>query len=145
MVFLQWALLPKERQHSTIKALYDGSIRLCMSNALFNEVRDVLSRPEMRERAPSLTAERLKQVLADTIELSEWFSEVPDAFTWKQHPDDDHVLNLSIAAKAEYLVTWEQRIRRLAGDNAQDAQLLRSLAPQLEIITPKQLAERLRR
>jgi putative PIN family toxin of toxin-antitoxin system len=144
MVFFQWAALPEDRQHATVKALYDGSVRLCMSGALLEEVRQVLSRPEIRLRAPNLTPERLKQILAATLDLAEWLPEIPESFTLTQHPDDDHIFNLAIAAKARYLVTWESRILKLASDTTSDAKRLRTLAPQLEIISPKQFALKLR-
>jgi predicted nucleic acid-binding protein len=66
------------------------------------------------------------------------------AFTWPQHPDDDHLFNLAIACKAELLVTWETRILKFGADITPDAQKLRTLAPQLQIITPKHLANRLK-
>src|SRR5580765_4129190 len=47
MIFFQWAVLPEGRQHRTVKALYDGAIRLCFSDALFHEVRSLLVRPEL--------------------------------------------------------------------------------------------------
>jgi putative PIN family toxin of toxin-antitoxin system len=143
MIFLQWAALPEGRHHATIRALYDGRIRLCVSRALLDEVRDVLTRPAVRALSPNLTPERLKQVLAVTLEKSEWVADVPAAFTWPQHPDDDHLFNLAISAKAELLVTWESRILKLGTDTAPDAQRLRTLAPQLQIVTPKLLADRL--
>jgi len=68
MVFFQWAALPSDRQHATIKALYDGSIRLCLSPALLEEVQAILSRPELRAKAPNLTPERIKQLLAAALD-----------------------------------------------------------------------------
>ena len=100
MVFFQWAALGENRQHATIKALYDGSIRLCVSQALLEEVRDVLNRPELRARSTNLTPDRVNQVLTAIVERSEWIADVPNAFTWTRHPDDDHIFNLAIAAKA---------------------------------------------
>ncbi len=65
MVFFQWAALAEHRQHATVKALYDGSVRLCMSRALLGEVQNVLSRPEIISRTVSgrpkpATSERFK-------------------------------------------------------------------------------------
>jgi hypothetical protein len=37
--------LPEGRHHATIRALYEGTIRVCVSQALLDEIRDVLSRP----------------------------------------------------------------------------------------------------
>jgi putative PIN family toxin of toxin-antitoxin system len=144
MIFFQWAALPNNRQHATVKALYDGSIRLCLSEALFDEVQEVLSRPEVRAKAPNLTPERLKEVLAAALERADWIADIPNAFNWAQHPDDDHAFNLAIAARAEYLVTWEDRILKLSSDESSPANRLRALAPQLKIVTPKELAERLK-
>lgn len=145
MIFFQWATLPEDRQHATIKALYDGTIRLCLSEALFSEVRDVLSRPELAEKFPALTAPKVQQVLAATLERAEWFANVPPAFTWTVHPDDDHLFNLAIAARAKFLVTWESRLLKLSTETTDDAKVLRSLAPDLKIITPPQLAELLKK
>jgi predicted nucleic acid-binding protein len=47
-------------------------------------------------------------------------------------------------AKARYLVTWETRILKLAIEKTPAADLLRQLAPDLVIVTPKQLADLLR-
>src|SRR5205085_2572046 len=120
MVFFQWAALGENRQHATIKALYDGSIRLCVSQALLEEVRDVLNRPELRARSTNLTPDRVNQVLTAIVERSEWIADVPNAFTWTRHPDDDHIFNLAIAAKADFLVTWENRMHTLATELTDD-------------------------
>jgi putative PIN family toxin of toxin-antitoxin system len=144
MIFLQWAALPQGRHHATIRAVYEGAVRLYLSQALLDEIRDVLSRPEVVARSPNITPDRLKQVLATTLEIAEWVADVPPAFTWPQHPDDDHLFNLAIACKAELLVTWETRILKLGADTTPEAQKLRALAPQLQIITPKHLADRLK-
>ena len=145
MLFFQWAALPEERQHRTVKALYDGSIRLCLSPELIAEVTDVLSRPELAEKTPSLTSRRIKQVLDSALERADWFDGIPHLFSWLQHPDDDHLFNLAIAAKARYLITWERRIMKLGNAKSAIAARLRELVPQLEIITPAQLAVRLGR
>jgi putative PIN family toxin of toxin-antitoxin system len=144
MVFFQWAALPADRQHATIKALYDGSVQLCISKALLDEIREVLSRPEIRAKAPSLTAERLNKVLGEILRLAEWIADVPGNFTWPQHPDDDHLLNLAIAARADWLVTWERRLLGFLAVDSAEARDFRSFAPALEIITPEVLATRLR-
>ncbi len=140
MLFFQWAALPADRQHATIRAVYEGSVRLCISKELLDEVRDVLSRPELMRCSPNLTPDRLQQVLSLILERAEWVADVPSVFSWQQHSDDDHIFNLAIASGAKYLVTWESRILKLATKTNDDAQRLRMHAPQLEIITPKELA-----
>lgn len=146
MVVLQWAALPTpaERQHATVRAIVNGEIRLCMSQPLFDEIRGLLCRKELREKLPSLTPASAALVLKRMLEFADWFDPVPNVFTWPQHPDDDHLFNLAIHAKAQYLVTWETRILKLAADTIPAADVLRRLAPDLTILTPRQLADKLR-
>jgi putative PIN family toxin of toxin-antitoxin system len=143
MIFFQWAALPKDRQHATVRALYDGSIRLCLSEELIDEVKDVLSRPEISAKAPHLTDDRIKDVLAAALEHADWVANVPKGFTLTAHPDDDHILNLAIAAKVDLLVTWETRLLNLPTDQSADGKRFQELTPNLKIITPKELAQEL--
>ncbi len=116
---------------------------LCLSPALVAEITDVLGRPSVRARFPALTDRAVDALLADMRGRATTFDPIPDVFTWPQHPDDDHVFNLAIHAKATRLVTWEARILKLATEPSPAAELLRRLAPELRIVTPKALAEEL--
>ncbi len=145
MVFLQWAMLPEGRLHGTAKAVLEGGVVLLLSPALIDEVRDLLNRPALQAKSRRLTPDRVDRFLELISQLAEHASHVPDAFTWPQHPDDDHVFNLAIHAKATCLVTWEARILKLATETTRAAELLRRLAPELRIVTPKALAEELTR
>ncbi len=144
MVFLQWAALPAERQHGTVRALYDGAIRLCLSPKLVEEIRDLLGRPNIRAKAPNLTDARVTSVLAAAGKHADWFQQVPNVFTLENHPDDDHLFNLAIEARAKYLVTWENRILRLGKMQSDDATRLRDLAPSLQILSPPSFVTELR-
>lgn len=143
MLFFQAASRP-QRVHATFRAVYDRRANLCVSPELLAEVHDVLTRPEHQARFPELTPEAVRAFLAEITSQATTFDPVPGIFTWPQHPDDDHLFNLAIEARADYLVTWETRILKLATDTKPAAELLRRLAPNLSIITPKQLAELLK-
>jgi len=143
MVFLQAAIHPG-RRYATMEAVEDKRLTLCTSPELMAEVRDVLTRPSLAAKFPALTAERIAQFLDSVNILAASYSPVRQAFTWPQHPDDDHLFNLAIEAKANYLVTWEARILKFAIDTTPAADSLRHLAPNLSIITPRQLAELLK-
>jgi predicted nucleic acid-binding protein len=141
MVFLQWAALPADRQHGTIKVLYDGRIRLCLSPDLVEEVRDLLTRPNIRLRMPNLTDARVAAVLTAAGKYADWFPRVPPVFTLTDHPDDDHLFNLAIEANAAYLVTWENRILRVNEQQTPDSIRLHELAPRLRIVNPASFAK----
>jgi putative PIN family toxin of toxin-antitoxin system len=146
-VFFQWATLPPqqpERQHATVTALVNQTIRLCLSPELVLEIRNVLLRPELQAKYKTLTPEHVAAILSQAGQFADWFEKVPRLFTLSSHPKDDHILNLAVESKAEYLVTWEGRILNLLWDTTTEAEQFRRLAPQLKIVTPKDLAECLR-
>jgi len=143
MLFFQAASQP-HRIHATMKALTDGRLILCVSPELIGEVTDVLTRPEYRVKFPALTPTNVAAFLNDLQSRAQVFDPVPRVFTWPEHPDDDHVFNLSIHARARYLVTWETRILRLHTAPSDAAELLKRLAPDLSIVTPKVLADLLK-
>lgn len=139
MVFLQAASRP-DRVHATLRAVHDHRVKLCVSPELLAEIEDVLNRAEHKTRFPALSSEGVTTFVADIVAHATIFDPVPNDFTWPQHPDDDHVFNLAIHAKANYLVTRETRILKFATDTTAPANALRNLAPELAIITPKQFA-----
>ena len=142
---LQWAALPPEgRRHATVTALMTGHLRLVMSRQLLDELRGLFFRPELQARLPSLTHERAALILQKALEFADWFDQVSTRFSLPQHPEDDHLFDLAIAAQAAYLVTWESRLLKLRDAHTPEAKRLRQLAPKLIILTPKELADMLK-
>lgn len=147
MVMLQWAALPPDgsRQHATVTALSSGRLRLAMSQQLLNELRGLFFRPELQARLPSLAPQHAAAILQKTLEFADYLPHVPARFSLPQHPKDNHLFDLAIAAKAAYLVTWESRLLKLRDAHTSEAKRLRRLAPKLTILTPKELADTLKR
>lgn len=145
MLFFQVAAQRPPRLHGTFQALDAKRVQLCISQALFDEVADVLSRPEFLRKAAHFTPEIAAQFFAKIKSAALWFDAVPAAFTLSAHPKDNHLFNLAIAANAQRLVTWEARLTALQQPGSLDGQRLRSLAPQLRIVTPKALVTELKR
>lgn len=78
--------------------------------------------------------------VTEVAAIATMFEQVPNLFTWPADPNDDHIFNLAIRAQADFLVTWETRMLRLANDSSESGALLRQLAPQLRIVNPEQFA-----
>ena len=72
------------------------------------------------------------------------FEDVPSLFKWPADPGDDHIFNLAIHAHAEFLVTWETRMLKLAKKESENGTLLRRLAPNLRIVNPEEFVKILR-
>lgn len=142
MIFLQIASRPG-RVHASYQAARDGRVELCVSPALLAEVQDVLSRPRVLAKFPTLTPQTVEIFLAHLLESATLFHPVPAAFTWPLHPDDDHIFNLAIHSRARFLVTWERRILNLMQGASVASSELRRLAPELRILTPTDFIEAL--
>ena len=141
MLFFQQAALSIDRTHATFKAVESGDIELCLSHALLLEIKQVLTRPEMLRKAPSLTPERVEKILSALMSRSTLFDPVPQIFHWPEHPDDDHLFNLAIAASADFLVTWETRLLKLPQSILLQ---LHAVAPHLRCLAPFELLAELR-
>lgn len=141
MLFLQAAVQPL-RVHRTFQAVQEGLVSLCLSAELLAEVRDVLTRGKVREKFPALTPEVVDTFIGETAAMATMF-DPPSVFTWPVDPGDDHIFNLAIHARAEYLVTWETRMLKLANELSEASESLRRLAPKLQIVNPEQFAEAL--
>jgi len=105
MVFLRAAAARPDRIHTTFRAVRDGRVTLCLGTDLLTEVRDVLNRDAVRAKFPSLTVEAVEVFIASVLAQGKMFDSVPQAFNWPEHPDDNHLFDLGIYAKAKYLVT----------------------------------------
>jgi putative PIN family toxin of toxin-antitoxin system len=143
MLFFQAATQPA-RLRASMQAVHTRHVQLCVSKELIAEIEDVLCRPEYQTKFPVLQPPAVEEFIADIVAHATLFDPIPHTFTWPRHPDDDHLFNLAILSNASYLVTWENRILKLGTETSLDAERLRSLAPKLEILTPKQFSERLR-
>lgn len=143
MLFLQAAVQP-HRVQRTFQAVQQGLVSLCLSAELLAEVRDVLTRGKVREKSPALTPGVVDTFIGETAAMATMF-DPPSVFTWPVDPGDDHIFNLAIHTRAEYLVTWETRMLKLANEMSEAAESLRRLAPKLQIVNPEQFAEALYR
>jgi putative PIN family toxin of toxin-antitoxin system len=140
MLFFQEAARPQLTRF-TFQAVREQRVNLCLSPQMLAEIHDVLTRPEHHRKFPALTPQAIDAFISEMTARGTVFEAVPDVFTWPQHPDDDHLFNLAIHARANYLVTWETRILRLATEATPAAKLLREKAPQLSIVSPRMLSD----
>src|SRR5262245_32761689 len=85
-----------------------GRLALYVSDAILDEVRDVLSRPRIRAKNPALTDEAVAEFCDRVRHVAQKIDPVPATFALARDPDDEPYLNLAIAAAADYLVTRDK-------------------------------------
>ena len=109
-----------------------------MSDAILAEVRDVLGRPRIRAKNPTITDERVEDFFGRIDQVAQKIHDVPASYSLPRDPDDEPYLNLALAANADYLVTWDQDMLDLMQDAG-----FRTQYPQLIILNPVALLQAL--
>lgn len=131
MVFLQAAARAEGPAGACLKLVEEGAITLCLSQEILAEVREVLLRPKIQRKFPSLTIDRVDCFLDALRKTSKWFDAVPPAATALRDPDDAPYLNLAICATAEYLITRDNDLLDLMRDA-----IFTTSFPHLAIVEP---------
>ncbi len=132
MVFLQASSRPNgPAARLFIDWVEGGRLGLYVSDAIIEEVRDVLGRPRIRAKNPNVTDEAVEEFCNRVRQVADRIDPVPNSFTLARDPDDEPYLNLAIAAAVDYLVTWDKDMLDLMQDPAFRAQY-----PTLTILDP---------
>jgi putative PIN family toxin of toxin-antitoxin system len=112
-------------------------ITLLLSPAILAEMRDVLTRPFVRERRPDLTLELADRLLAALSYLAVVMRNVPRGPRYHRDEDDEPYMDLAVAGGADYLVTRDNDLLCLStGHSVEAKQFRRRHQNQLRIVTP---------
>jgi putative PIN family toxin of toxin-antitoxin system len=111
-----------------------GRLALYVSDAILEEVRDILGRPRIRAKNPAITDETVEGFCHRIQQVARRIDPVPASFTPARDPDDEPDLILAIAASVDYLVTRDNDMLDLMQDAA-----FRARYPTLTILDPVDL------
>ena len=136
MVFLQGAARRESPAGMCLLLVELGSVELCISKEIVEEIRDVLTRPRVRQRFPSLTEDLVNEFLDALEHRATLIPEVPRRFTYERDPRDEPYINLALAAGARYLVTRDHDLLDLRELANTEGERLRELAADLRIVDP---------
>lgn len=135
MVYLQAAARPDGPARACLGLVQTGRAALAISPAIRAEVEDVLSRPKIRQKFKSLTPEAVAVFLDDLDRLATMIEQVESVTTLPRDPKDEPYLNLALAVGAKHLVTWDNDLLDLMGENPDGADFRKSF-PALVVLTP---------
>jgi predicted nucleic acid-binding protein len=99
-------------------------------------VRDLLGRPRIRAKNPSLTDTSVVEFIDRVRQVAKRIDTVPASFALARDTDDEPYLNLAIAASADYLVTRDNDMLDLMRDA-----VFRAQYPTLTILDPVDLLQ----
>jgi putative PIN family toxin of toxin-antitoxin system len=132
MVFLQATARPTgPAARLLIECVESGKLTLYISDAILEELRDVLARPRIRIKNPAITDETVDEFCHRIQRVALRLDQVPASFALPRDPNDEPYLNLAIAVSADYLVTRDNDLLDLMQDTA-----FRVRFPSLTILDP---------
>src|SRR5262245_38086091 len=105
VVLLQAGGKPEGPAGACLRLVLEDRITLHVSAEGLAEIEDVLRRDRTRRKFPLLTDEHVATFLRGLRGKALVAADVPVVVRYARDPDDEHVLNLAIAARAQFLVT----------------------------------------
>ncbi|HEX4948414.1 MAG TPA: putative toxin-antitoxin system toxin component, PIN family [Blastocatellia bacterium] len=137
MIFLQAVANRKSLAARLLDFVDTGELRLFVSRQILKEVRDVLSRPEVRESLPGITDESVEALFARLKKKATLMRKVPKTFDYSHRdPKDEPYINLAIAADANYLVSRDTDLLDLMRWDTEDGRGFQRRFRGLRILDP---------
>ncbi len=135
-VFLQGLMSKSGPAAACVELIEQERIRLVMSEAVLTEIKDVLSRPYLRERYPNLTDEKVENLIDLILEKAEFVENVPLHFSYSRDANDEPYLNLAIETDAVFLVSRDKDLLDLMTDFTDEAKEFRRSYRRIKILNP---------
>jgi putative PIN family toxin of toxin-antitoxin system len=136
MVFLQGTARRESPAARCLLLVELDVIELYVTDEIMAEVRDVLARPRVRQKFPTLTDRMADQFLAALEKRAVVLSDVPRLFKFDRDPKDEPYINLAITAPADHLVSRDNDLLDPADASTPDGERLPQQAPLLRIVDP---------
>jgi uncharacterized protein len=135
-IFLQAFLSNKGTASKCLKLVEDKTIELYLNRDIFNEIKDVLSRPEFQAKFPHATLENLSFFLEYVQEKAFFIRTIGNHFELLRDRKDEKYINLAIEIKADFIVSWDTDLLDLMTDISIQGKEFRQKSRPLRIVEP---------
>lgn len=140
-IFLQGLISKSGPAVACLELVEREQIKLVISEDTLAEIKDVLSRPRLREKNPDLTDEKVEQLIEMLLEKGDFIKNIPQHFKYTRDPDDEPYINLAIEANAVFLVSRDNDLLDLMTDSTDECKDFRRRFRQIKIINPVEFLE----
>ena len=144
MIFLQAAARPNGPAAALLELVEIGELELFVSEACLEEIREVLIRPSVQRKFPSLTISTVDDFLHRIHLCSVYLASVPSSFVLERDPKDAKYVDLAIAIKANFLVTRDKDLLDLREQGSLLLQIFEKLKWECQIVDPFEMLSYLR-
>lgn len=138
VAIVQSVINPKGAAGKCLAYFHAGEISVAVSRATLKEVKDVLSRPALRDRFQQITDEKVVFLTDKLLYEGVYLRNVPHHFTYPRAPKDEPYINLAIEVAADYLVSRDNDLLDLINWNQEAGQEFQKRFRELRIVTPEE-------
>ena len=137
VVFVQALISGRGHAAGCLQQLRAGRFVLLMSDATFDELRDVPLRPKFRAKYPFVTPDKVAAFVAEIESLAVRIARPAAVFSLPRDRKDEPFIDLAVAAQAQFIVTWNDRhLTYLMKQDTPEGKEFCMRFPQLRILSP---------
>ncbi|MEW6212624.1 MAG: putative toxin-antitoxin system toxin component, PIN family [Acidobacteriota bacterium] len=136
MIYLQATISESGPAASLLRLVDSKMLSLFVSHEILDEVRDVLSRPKIRNKNPDITDERVDALITRILEKAAVVDDVPQHFSYARDPKDEKYVNLAVEAEADYIVSRDKDLLDLMTGHDDECKDFRRRFRHLKVIEP---------
>ena len=137
VVFVQALISGRGTAAGCIDLLRAGRFILLMSDATFDELRNVPLRPRLTTKYPFITAEKVESFVTDIESFAVRIARPPAIFPLPRDSGDEPIIDLAVAGDAEFIVTWNERhLTYLMKQDTPEGREFCSRFPKIRIVSP---------
>ena len=135
-IYLQAFLSGKGSAHKCRKLVGDNLVELYISRDVFNEVKNVLTRPEIRAKFPHATAKAAVAFIEDINKKAVFVRSVKKHFELPRDRKDEPYINLAVEVGAQYIVSRDNDLLDLMTNFDAESKAFRQKFRRLKIVQP---------
>ena|SRR2546428_12776728 len=138
MIYLQAVARETSPAAACLRLSESRRIELFISRQIIAEVRDVLSRDDIRRRFKTVTDESVANFIERVRKTSKLIKTIPKRFDYRERDvKDEPYINLAIRVRADYLVSRDKDLLDLMSWNREAGRDFQKRFPFLKIVTPE--------
>lgn len=140
MVFVQ-AVASRGPSFQCYQHAISEESNLLLSLATYQELGQVLTRPELRRKLPGVTAGRVEALMHHLKSLATFIDPVPRHLAFPPDPKDEPYINVAVEGRASSLITRDRALLRLSDPCDPISTSIRNVHPSLRVEVPEQFLE----
>lgn len=130
-IYIQAILSDTGPGNACVEELFAGRIVVFVHPEILQEIDDFLLRPRVRTKYRRVRSIKTAELVRKIRKFGTWVPSIEPAFEFDRDPDDAFLIDLSIATKADFLVSRDKDLLELSSDNSFVAKY-----PNLKIVDP---------